>query len=176
MEQLIQDIPPETSSWPHPRTWLLDSVSAISELRFAIACGQLGPVVTPSQFLAWCERHVVDLHFAFCQRVKTLNAPPVTAVPMGPAWAPLGGMAAKVMTRKRGRPKVAIGNDASLIKAAHDLLMSHAVTGRALTRDEVASALHGSESAGTLSAASIRRRLSGKLNLEYTKALATQVK
>lgn len=71
--------------------------------------------------------------------------------------------------KMRGRPRVILGRNEALAKAANEVLMKRANEGRLMTAKDVAAAMQGTPLAGGMSPASVERRLRGKLVLDQAR-------
>lgn len=181
MEQLIQGLPPEPYAWSHPGTYMLEYEPHIRRLCYDIARGSFPTTATPKEFVEWCASCAADLPQEFQDAVAaSVNAAAAvtsscgsTESSLGPSWAPLpvASETQDVSSYKkaRGRPRVIVGRDEALAQAANEVLMKRANEGSLMTAKDVASAMQGTALAGGMSAASIERRLRGKLVLDQAR-------
>lgn len=182
MEQLLQGLPPERSTWPHLRTCLSGCKVAIRDLRFDLANETLPRPVSPSQFLAWCADRQHELPDPFIERLMELESISVShqGAPKNVMTASIWGQlvasvpAATPKPRKAvsGRPKTAALRDKQLVAAGNQILMASAEKGIVMTRDAVAAELERSGVAGGIALDTIKRVLSGQLYLEQARQVA----
>lgn len=181
MEQLIQGLPPEQFAWTHPGTYMLEFEQHIQRLSYDISRRSFPPRATPQEFVEWCIRCGADLPQEFQDAVAAaVNASAavtsscgLAASSLGPSWAPLpvasATQAVSSHKKGRGRPRVILGRDEALAKAANEVLMKRAREGSLMTAKDVASTMQGTALAGGMSVASVERRLRGKLVLDQAR-------
>lgn len=178
---LLQGLPPPAAGWEGYGCVLSDYDSTIRQWDADVAAGTAKRNPTPAELRDWCAKNGAELPESLTSKLASPSplSPPAKQNPVTvsyPPWAPLAQpMAPQSQPQRRpGRPKIAQAMTDNLIDAATRLLMDRARKGQVLSIPGIVKELRKTPEYETLEAATLQRRLNGKLPWARARKTAAQ--
>lgn len=180
---LLQHLPPPHRGADPTNTVLAEYQPAVRRYEQDAANGRVPECPTPQELAAWADAMGEELPEAFLEALEVqaikVGQSRVGAAPMGPPvtlppWAgclPAPSNAAPKRP-KVGRPRTAAPATQAIIEAARKVLVEEAAKGNRIATTDIAKRLQGKPVAGDRTAATIKRLLNGKLDLEKARRVA----